>query len=372
MLNECRRQYADDDIELLRIQEFENTYEACKEYRAIFWYTRPCFLYRLLNKAFRTEQMCEIYKFRYFIRDLHAELQHLYSPFIQSLTAYKATLVVYRGQFLHAFEVERLKRSIGKLISMNSFISTTINRELALIYAGNGSESPQKESVLFKIKIHLKSTKPFANIEQFSCLKDENEILLSAGAVFRVVSVEEIMNSTHKNTVWNVELALESDVILNVLARFTNEYDLSLSPLLALKDFMKQVNNAELAKEYYAILLKELPTAHIEYAEALSTVSQRLEDEDDFEQALDPLERAINTYQTLTQDDLIYITLYERLSNLYSNLLRWNDALNSSNQALEFALRVFPEDEQRVQQIRQTIATLERSRFQSTARDPER
>ncbi len=53
----CRKNYKHNDTELRIIQEFEHTYSSS---RSLSWYTRHCFLSRILNKAFQIEINCPI------------------------------------------------------------------------------------------------------------------------------------------------------------------------------------------------------------------------------------------------------------------------------------------------------------------------
>jgi hypothetical protein len=68
LLTECRQQYHDNAYELEKIAQFDID---CSPTNSIRWYTRDCFLYRLLNQAFRTENIDEIMKFRFFIRQIN-------------------------------------------------------------------------------------------------------------------------------------------------------------------------------------------------------------------------------------------------------------------------------------------------------------
>ncbi|CAF1342459.1 unnamed protein product [Didymodactylos carnosus] len=72
----CREKCVDNQTELKVIEEFKDYYDACN---AIFWYTRDTFLYRLLNKALREQDIDALYSLRYFIKDLHLQLkeQHI-------------------------------------------------------------------------------------------------------------------------------------------------------------------------------------------------------------------------------------------------------------------------------------------------------
>ncbi|UJR06736.1 hypothetical protein I4U23_011025 [Adineta vaga] len=61
MIEQCRLVYKDNEKE--KITKFQTTY---KSVDAIRWYTDDSFLYKLLNKAFRTETFDIIFKFRFF------------------------------------------------------------------------------------------------------------------------------------------------------------------------------------------------------------------------------------------------------------------------------------------------------------------
>ncbi|CAF1579394.1 unnamed protein product [Rotaria magnacalcarata] len=57
MREECCSNYASNQIELHKINEFFDSYTLDK---AAHWFTRDSFLYRLLNKAFRTQNIDEV------------------------------------------------------------------------------------------------------------------------------------------------------------------------------------------------------------------------------------------------------------------------------------------------------------------------
>jgi len=81
MLNVSHQHDKNNIIELERINELEKTYTADK---AIFWYTRDSFLYRLLNKAFLIDDIDIIFKCRFIIIDLFQQLTNLHREFIKS------------------------------------------------------------------------------------------------------------------------------------------------------------------------------------------------------------------------------------------------------------------------------------------------
>mgnify|MGYP000274180410 CR=1 FL=1 len=72
MLTKCKDFYRRNPKELAKINLFRSTYTSD---RAIDWYTEDCFVYRLVNQAFRTEDVTLWYLFRFYITDLCIQLK---------------------------------------------------------------------------------------------------------------------------------------------------------------------------------------------------------------------------------------------------------------------------------------------------------
>jgi hypothetical protein len=75
LLDECRRIYRENKAQTQFINAFETEYQPSK---AIWWYTRDTFLYRLINMALRTENMVIIWKFRFIIQDIYQQLKTMH------------------------------------------------------------------------------------------------------------------------------------------------------------------------------------------------------------------------------------------------------------------------------------------------------
>lgn len=124
-----------------------------------------------------------IYRFRYIVKDLHEQLIQLYHE--QSIELKKFN-TVYRGQFMNKNELKIFEKNQGKLVSMNTFLSTTLDETTALCFIFGGC--PDMVSVLFEINIinsNFEST-PYAYIEKYSFMADEREILFSMDCIFRI------------------------------------------------------------------------------------------------------------------------------------------------------------------------------------------
>ncbi|CAF1568544.1 unnamed protein product [Didymodactylos carnosus] len=93
LLNMSQTGNAKQDV--INIDDFDKNYDS-KE--AILWYTRDSFLCKLLNKAFRTENIDIIFKFRFFIIDLHYQLSRLHAEFVELLQENFDYFTVFRAQ----------------------------------------------------------------------------------------------------------------------------------------------------------------------------------------------------------------------------------------------------------------------------------
>ncbi len=86
----CRELYTGNERELHIISEFDHNYHS---HSPAWWYTRECFLYKMLNKALRIHDINILCKMGFFIRDLHQQLKQLHAT-----SSISTLLVLYRGQ----------------------------------------------------------------------------------------------------------------------------------------------------------------------------------------------------------------------------------------------------------------------------------
>ncbi|CAF3415811.1 unnamed protein product [Rotaria sp. Silwood2] len=215
LLEFCRSKYANDPIEIKKIKDFEDNYESND---AVKWYTKNCFLYRLLNQSLRTEIINSIVKMRYYIYDVHNQLAQLQSSFIESLNG-QTNLILYRGQTMAKNELDKIRENCGSFISMNSFLSATQEKQVAVVFSGDGETSnPNEVSVIYEMMIdtNIRST-PYAKIKSF--IPDEEEILFSMGPIFRIEHVDESDN--HVSYVKLTMVHLE-DELWNKLTKHLN------------------------------------------------------------------------------------------------------------------------------------------------------
>ncbi|CAF1468336.1 unnamed protein product [Adineta ricciae] len=311
MIAECRLYYADDDSELRKIDHFAKCYD-CKQ--ALYWYTCDSFVYKLLNRALRTEDIDVIFKFRSFIVDLHRSIKSGYSEKYQSID--NSNLIVYRGQQLSRNEFEIIRQNIHGLIAMNSFLSTTTNRSLAEIFAGIRNEEEQLEAVLFRIVLDNQlAILSYVEIDNSA----EDEILLSMNGIFCIDSVQE------EESKWIVNLILAShgNESLNSLLEFNRQHYIGTCPsVITLGRFLCEMGEYRKAEKYFDLLLDQNEEQLINLTEnELASISQNCGyvsvQKGDYNRAIYDYEHALQIFLK-TSDQHGLVCTYVGLANLSS------------------------------------------------------
>ncbi|CAF4836541.1 unnamed protein product [Rotaria sp. Silwood1] len=246
------------------LNEFNENYSSdC----AILWYTKDTFLYRVLNKALRHQDIETILLLHFFIVDLHNQLKQEYEKQLNN-----ERTELYRGQLMSKEEVETLKKArYDHFIYINSFFSTTPDRDLALnIFAGAGQtgSDERKQSVLFELKIDKEKTKKvYANTQHLSSVPDENETLFTVGTIFHKYGDVQYDEVQHVSI---VQLQLISDKEAQDLCSggyFTSEYDRIGNATSIYAQFIKvgyllqkyTQNNFDSVKKYYTLFYQLSP-----------------------------------------------------------------------------------------------------------------
>lgn len=310
MIKFCRTCYSDDNLELAKISEFEHDY--CSE-KAIKWYTRDSFLYRLLNQVLRSQHIDQMYAFRFILSDLNTQLIELHANYLEKLVELDLvpyTLNVYRGQLMSIQELDRLKRNILGFMSMNTFLSTSCNRQVALIFSGLGGQRPQLESVLFEITIETSTcNSAFAEINTLGWMRThEDEILITFGVIFQIQSVHE-----DENHVWVVRLALcnrDTKLIPRLQDLFpqwpTWNYPTNL---VTLAWCLGEMGESKRAHEIYKRLMREPSTATFDCWNNLAVTSIEHQGVTNVDEILANYQEALNQVCEKNTDARVHILL---------------------------------------------------------------
>jgi len=209
LIDLCQDYYEQNPGELSIIDEFKKTY---KPEKAIWWYTRECFLYRILNKALRVQDFDTLIAFRFFISDLANQITKEYERCLREMPT-RDSIRVYRGQAIGVDELKLMQTNVGEFISMNSFLSTSLQRQMAVSFLYSIELNDAIDRILFEINIDPRqNTVPFSHIDSLSYFQNEQEILIMVGALFRIESIER--DQTKKFWIASVTLASQDDFYL--------------------------------------------------------------------------------------------------------------------------------------------------------------
>ena len=333
LIHLANQEYKDNTNELDIIREFEKEYSPD---RALWWYTRESFLYRQLNKALRMQNIDSMFVFRFLIRDIEKQLKEH-----QCTTSMR----VYRGQLMSNEELELLKESIGQLISMNSFLSTTNDRRVALSFLYSSTKSDRIQRVLFEIDAdpQLKNIRAFADITSLSYFAGESEILFMLGSIFRLISVDQ-----NDRGLWIFRLTLCGNHDLDLRAVFDhmkNQHGSGETTLLSVGLLLAEMGRYDEAEKFFRRLLKEIPSDHEDIAACYHNLGNLFDFTGDYQSSLDWHRKALETMlRTLNANDPNIATSYNSIGAVHAKMDAYEQAIESYTKAYEIWARVYGED----------------------------
>ncbi|CAF1305848.1 unnamed protein product, partial [Adineta steineri] len=326
-------EYHDNEDMLKIIKEFEDDYSTD---RVIWWYTRETFIYRLLNKSLRIQNIDLLFTLRFLIRDLEQQLQQHQCS---------SPITVYRGQLISTEELELLKQSKGKLISMNSFLSTSLNRNTALVYLNtNMNDNTRLQPILFEIDADpcRNDIKPFANISSFSYFPTEDEILMMLGSVFRVNNLY-----LDEDQIWIMNITLCSDNdhdLKSIVDCMKNQYGSEQTRLLLFGHVLVDMAYFDDAEKYYHRLLKDLSSDDKDICNCYHALGKVTCEKGNIKQALDSYEKALDIWmKTYNNDKHEYVAwCFNNIANIYVMEKKYSEALEYHKKALEIKEKILP------------------------------
>ncbi len=326
LISLCKKEYEGNNEELKILEEFEQSYSPID---ALGWYTRQSFLYRLLNKALRMQNVDLLYVFRFFIRDIERQLEN---------NKCSCSIRVYRGQLMSKDEVDMLKNCKGEFISINSFLSTSLDRNLAMFFITGSDISNDLERVFFEIDAdpQLENIKPFSNITSHSYFPDEEEVLFMIGSIFQLVHVHR-----NQDGIWMIRMKLctSNDHQLKLLLEhLKSEYNDGENNLISFGDVLLKMGRFNEAEKYYHRCLQEIPFNQKYISRCYHSLGLVAMKKDDLDSSLKWLNRSLEIkLQTLKSDDPDVAENYNSIGIAY----RKKDDLNQATKMFEKALVIW-------------------------------
>jgi tetratricopeptide (TPR) repeat protein len=259
--------------------------------------------------------MLLVYHFRHWIKQLCSaiECEHRKQSQDHSWT-------LYSGFRLHEEELERLKKSIESLISINSFLSTSRDINVARIFAGEGIIEDRLVRVLLQIQANPARLQSvfFADISQISQFPVESEVLFSLGSTFRILSIDFDEDRQH----WIVRLDATDDGSdrIHEYCQLAN-YDLhSTSTMIYFGRILNEnLDQTDRAVRYFRELLRLVGKTHPDLPEIYDALGDAYGRRNEINQSIKcyKIERKIQQKQGLQPskpDEKLRVTLRTRLA----------------------------------------------------------
>lgn len=338
MLNKCSDYYRTNQIELKKIELFRNKYTSDK---AIEWYTRDSFVYRLVNKALRTEDIDLLYLFRFYIIDLCSQLEQESRNRGNDIEVF----VLYRGQQISTDEFNRLKENIGVLISINGFFSSSHDINMAQGFIAGANDTEEMKNVVFQIRARSNLEKiVFANIDKYSRITDEQEVLFNIGSVFKIDDVQFDSN-LH---LWKIEMTATDDGSKNVqdyVNSIQEEID-DISPNILFGALLfNEMGQIDKSENYFNILLKTLPNNHHDIPDVYDQLANIFTEQGKLDVALESYTHAYELRKLhYINDDIHIATSLHNLGFIHTQRGESNKAMDYYRQVLTIDEKLNPND----------------------------
>jgi tetratricopeptide (TPR) repeat protein len=336
LISLCKDEYKGNENELNIIREFEADYSSD---RAIWWYTRETCLYRLLNKAFRIQNVDLLIIFRFFIRDIQRLIEQ---------NKCTNSLYVYRSYLISNEEIQLFKNSIGEFLSINGFFSANIHRQQTISYLNNPDITNDHEKVLFEILVDplIDPTKPFCNITALSYYSSEEQIIFTLGSIFRLDSIHQ--QDDGKDRIWIIRMRLSNDKnkkFKYLFEQTKNQYNTEEINILSFGKILRKMNKYDEAEKFYRRLLKELPYNHPNIVDCHYGLGIVLDEKGDYESSIEWHQKSIEIKKQILKANNPSIGYsYNSIANVYQKKGDYKHAIEYYTKALNIWKKIFGEN----------------------------
>ncbi|CAF0833684.1 unnamed protein product [Rotaria sordida] len=332
----CRKYYADDNVMLKAIDEFEQDYQ---NHSPIWWYTKESSIYILLKNALMTDNIDMMIKMGFFIRDVHQNIKNIYSQIDRTVK-----FIVYRGHEMLDVDFDKFIKYKGGLFSFHGFLSTSTNQETALNFANTAKLYDNKIGILFEMNIDpLMCSIPFASLDKTSYyLEAENEVLFATHSIFRIGDMNQI-----DDRLWKVNLTLTCDMDeqLKILTYHIRNEIQGITPWHSLATFLYKMGKYDEAIEIFNRIVEVTNDNDNEkFMTTLSSTYNNIglmyDSMGNYSDALSWYEKALEIQSnSLPSDHPSLATVYDNIGMVYRSLGDYTTALSYCEKTLEIRLK---------------------------------
>ena len=204
-------------IKDLHVDTFNNTEECVK------WYTKECFVYRMINSTLRRQEFIELFKIRY--------IYYLLRKNLIVLSVNNDNKKLFRGTIIPIVEFDKMKNNIGVPFMFNGFISYSSEIKIAEKYLKFQKIDNSFYRILFELEADDFNVDRYASIKKFSAFPHEEEHLININTFIIITKIE--LKELESKPYYYV--CLKFSQLENLKSKVSSE-------IWALKDEMKKVH----------------------------------------------------------------------------------------------------------------------------------
>jgi tetratricopeptide (TPR) repeat protein len=242
-------------------------------------------------------------------------------------------------------EIQMLKKSVGEYILMNSFLSTSLDRQQARSFLLSTDPSDDVEQVFFEIDAdpRLDNIKPFRNITSSSYFPGEEEVLFMVGTIFRLVQMKR-----DSDGIWNIRMMLCSEndhQLQSLFEHMKNELGAGETNLLHFGDVLRRMGKLDDAEKYYHCYLDQLSADHPDISSCYHALGSVTDDNGDYDSSLKWHNKSLEiNMRTLKSDHPNIANTHYGIANVHRKKGDYALALESYEKALMIWKKAHGED----------------------------
>lgn len=338
----CRKALDGNSKQLILVHELAQQYH---QHTPIWWYTRECFLYPMINRALRVIDVDLMIKLGFFIKDFHNHIARLHQEQFGGQDS-NQLIVVYRGQGMDEEAIVKLVENKGGFTSFNNFLSTSKSREVSLRFAQHVLRNPARVGVLMVMTIDpARSTTPFASVANVGYFGHaEDEVLFSMHTIFRIGDITSIDDNPR---LMQVELTLIDDAdpdLQKLTDHLRKEVCQHPNSWYQLSRLLRKTGQFDTAQHIYERLLSEISDLR-EQGYLYQQIGSIKTDQGKYFEAISYFEKAlIICEKTLLPKHPRLASSYTQMGLAYRRINEHSKALKSHENALQIYQKIRPSD----------------------------
>jgi tetratricopeptide (TPR) repeat protein len=227
-------------------------------------------------------------------------------------------------------EFVKLKQNVGGLLSFNSFLSTSADEHVSLLFALSSLDDPSLKAIFYVINVDLALiSSPIGYLDGcFSCFYGEKEYLWGMNTIFRISEIREMENGVCQV---NLKMTSGDDSQLKQLTDYMRREVGISSGMQRLGNLMIEMGEWSKAKDIYETLLQEEEDPCI--IQQLGFIAHQM---DDLDAALRHYRHALSIFETLlSSNDPELATIYSNVGCVLKDKGSLGEALQQFKRTLE-------------------------------------